>query len=316
MSIAFTPVLEPAKQRLTFKHILMATDFSEASARALTISATIAGRHGSELLLVHAIPSAPKGAVPLDPLPREMDRDQLDAEEQMQRFIEASHMQSLSFRTQIAHGRVWDVLQSAIAQEETDLLVLGTHGRGALKKLALGSVAEEVLRLADCPVLTVGPHVSPVGSHAEDLHAIVFATDFGPASTRALPFALALAEDSGAQLALVHMLPPMPLADAAYAPAVFAADDLLQWRMAMHDESEKKLKALVPPGSLAKDPAYVIGMDFLPEGILCVASEYNAGLIVMGANRGTSPRIASHMPWALTHHVICDAHCPVLTLRG
>jgi nucleotide-binding universal stress UspA family protein len=57
-------------------------------------------------------------------------------------------------------------------------------------------------------------------------------------------------------------------------------------------------------------------MDFLPEGILCAAAEHQADLIVMGADRGASPRIASHTPWALTHHVICDACCPVLTVRG
>jgi Universal stress protein family len=54
----------------------------------------------------------------------------------------------------LAQGPVWDVLSSIIQRE---ILVLGTHGRGGLKKLALGSVAGEVLRLAKCPVLTIGP---------------------------------------------------------------------------------------------------------------------------------------------------------------
>ena len=52
-----------------------------------------------------------------------------------------------------------DVLASVIQRKNVDLLVLGTRGRGGLKKLALGSVAEEVLRLAPRPVLTIGPHV-------------------------------------------------------------------------------------------------------------------------------------------------------------
>jgi nucleotide-binding universal stress UspA family protein len=315
MSVAFTPVLESTKLGLTFKHILMATDFSEPSRRALTCAMALARRHGSELLVVHAVPSAP-GPVPLDPLPRELDRDHLESEKLMQQFVGASDVSGVSYRTETAHGHVWDELAEAMQRDKTDLLVLGTHGRGALKKLAIGSVAEEVLRLADCPVLTVGPRVDPTRSHIAELRTIVFATDFGPASARALPYAVSLAESSEAQLVVVHMLPPMPLADAAYAPAVFAADDLLQWRMAMREESERKLKERVPPGSLAKEPAYVVGMDFLPEGILCVAAQYNADLIVMGANRSASPRIASHTPWALTHHVICDAHCPVLTLRA
>jgi nucleotide-binding universal stress UspA family protein len=57
----------------------------------------------------------------------------------------------------LERGNVWDVLASEIQRENIDLLILGTRGRGGLKKLALGSVAEEVLHLASCPVLTVGP---------------------------------------------------------------------------------------------------------------------------------------------------------------
>jgi len=316
MSIAFTPVLEPVKQGLAFKHILLATDFSEPSQRALTVALALSRRYGSELLVVHAIPSAPKGPVPLDPLPLELDREQIESEKEMRTFADAAENSGVSYRTTIAHGRVWDVISEEMTRNQTDLLVLGTHGRSALKKLALGSVAEEVLRLADCPVLTVGPKVAPAGSRIAELRTVLFATDFGPASARALPYALALAEESGARLVVVHMLPPMPLADAAYAPAVFAADDLLQWRLAMQAESQKKLRALIPPGSLSKEPIYVVGMDFLPEGIMTAAAEYDADLIVMGANRGTSARVASHIPWALTHHVICEAHCPVMTLRA
>lgn len=316
MSIAFTPVLEPAKQGLSFKRILLATDYSEASQRALAIALVLGHQRGAELLFVHAIPPAPKGPVPLDPLPRELDRDQIEAEECMRRVVQSAETGGVTYRTAIEYGRVWDVISAEIVRNDTDLLVLGTHGRSALKKLALGSVAEEVLRLADCPVLTVGPKVAPSVSHIAELRTILFATDFGPASARALRYAVALTEESGARLIVVHMLPPMPLADAAYAPAVFAADDLLQWRLAMQAESQKKLKALIPPGSLSKEPVYVVGMDFLPEGILSAATEYNADLIVMGANHGTSPRVASHIPWALTHHVICDAHCPVMTLRA
>jgi nucleotide-binding universal stress UspA family protein len=311
----FAPVLEPKKQGLAFKHILLATDFSDASSRALSVAVAIAQGWGSQLLLVHAVPAEPRRPVPLDPLPHEMDRDLCEAEKQMRRFLDAAGMSGLSCRTQIEHGSVWEVLSSAIEHAKIDLLVLGTHGRGAIQKLALGSVAEEVLRLADCPVLTVGPRVDQVSPDVADLRTILFATDFGAASARALPYAVSLAESSDAQLVLVHMVPPMPLADAAYAPAVFAADDLLQWREAVRTESGKKLKALVPPGTLAKEPLYVVGMDFLPEGILCAAAEHQVDLIVMGANRGASPRIVSHIPWALTHHVICDACCPVLTVR-
>ena len=312
----FAPVLELKTHGIAFKNILLATDFSDASKRALSVAAAFARPWGSQLLLLHAVPPEPRRPVPLDPLPAEFDRDLCEAEKQIRRFLEAAGMNGLSCRTQIEHGSVCEVIASAIQDSDIDLLVMGTHGRGALRKLALGSVAEEVLHMTDCPVLTVGPRVDQGSSDTAELRTILFATDFGAASARALPYAESLAESSDAQLVLVHMVPPMPLADAAYAPAVFAADDLMQWREAVRNESERKLRALVSPGTLAKEPVYVVGMDFLPEGILCAAAEHQVDLIVMGADRGASPRIASHIPWALTHHVICDACCPVLTVRG
>jgi nucleotide-binding universal stress UspA family protein len=67
---------------------------------------------------------------------------------------------------------------------------------------------------------------------------------------------------------------------------------------------------------LDPEPKYVVGIDLLPEGILSAASQFNADLIVMGANRKTSGRVAAHLPWTAVHHVIHDALCPVLTVSG
>lgn len=79
----------------------------------------------------------------------------------------------------------------------------------------------------------------------------------------------------------------------------------------------RKLRELLPPNTkLAAEPEYVVGMDFLPEGILDTATAHRIDLIVMGANRTASPRVAAHIPWALTHEVICHAKCPVLTVSN
>jgi len=72
---------------------------------------------------------------------------------------------------------------------------------------------------------------------------------------------------------------------------------------------------MIPPKTeLAFEPEYLAGMDFLPEGILDMAAARSIDLIVMGANRTSTPRMAAHIPWALTHEVLCHAKCPVLTV--
>lgn len=220
----------------------------------------------------------------------------------------------------VDEGSVWDVLSSVMDQYHPNLLVLGTHGRGSLDKLALGSVAEEVLRLALCPVLTVGPKCLPPRSKVADFHTILFATDFGAASTTALPLVLRLAEDCKAKLVLLHMVPPMPVFDigpAAYGPPAYIAEGLTEWQSQTREESLRKLKQLIPSNAnLSSQLVYVVATDFLPGGILDTAAGYEAELIVMGANRAQSPRLAAHMPWAVVHEVLCRAKSPVLTVRS
>ncbi len=306
------------KQGIGFKQVLVATDFSDGSQRALAYAIAIARRYGSQLSVAHALPPEPRNQIPLEPLPRELNRRRLEAEQEMKNLGEEARIDDLNHNVLIEPGRVWDALGSVIHRESIDLLVLGTHGRGGLKKLALGSVAEEVLRLAPCPVLTIGPQVSPAGSGPVEFRRILFATDFGPASAKAFPYALSLAEDYRAKLVLLHMVPPMPVADlgpAAYGPSTYAAERFMEWQRTARGESVRKLKELVPTDTnLAERPEYVAGTDFLPEGILDAAVTHRIELIVMGASRTPSPRMAAHIPWALTHEVICHAKCPVLTV--
>jgi hypothetical protein len=128
---------------------------------------------------------------------------------------------------------------------------------------------------------------------------------------------LSLAQDYKAKLVLLHMVAPMPgpnLGPAAYGPSAYVAEEFMNWQRTMRDESTKKLRQMIPHNAkLAAEPDYIAGMDFLPEGILSTAAKHQTDLIVMGANRTPSPRVAAHMPWALIHEVICHAQCPVFT---
>ncbi len=305
------------KPSIVFKHVLIATDFSDASRGALSYALAIARRYGSVLSIAHAIPAEPHHQIPLEDLPRELNRRWLEAEEQMKRLGKNARIDDLIHHLRIEQGPVWDVLASAIRRQNVDLLVLGTHGRGGLTKLALGSVAEAALRSASCPVLTVGPHVPPAGAGPLEFNRILFTTDFGLAADKAFPYALFLAEGHRAKLVLSHMMPLLQSSDlgpAAYGPSAYAAEEYTAWQRTMRDESRRKLFEMLPPNAkLAVEPEYFAGMDFLPEGILELASAQEIGLIVMGANRTSSPRLAAHIPWALTHEVICHAKCPVLT---
>ena len=277
-------------------------------------------RYDSDLVIVHATEPEPREAVPMDPLPRELDRARIEAERQMKRLDKCAKLRDIPHNMIVERGEVWDVLSSVIARERIDLLIMGTHGRRGFTKLALGSVAEEVLHLAPCAVLTVGPNVEPASSGAVEFREVVVAVDFGEASIRALPYAIELAQDCGGQLVLLHMVEPMPVAEiapAAYGPPIYAAQELAKWQLARKRESKERLADLLPSGiQWASQPAFEVEMDFLPEGILETAKHYKSDLIVMGANHTDAPRFAAHLPWAITSEVIRKAKCPVLTLRS
>jgi len=89
------------------------------------------------------------------------------------------------------------------------------------------------------------------------------------------------------------------------------------WQTMVPEESGRKLRQLIPSAAkLASQPTYVVRTGFLPEGVLATAAAHDVNLIVMGANRKPTPRMSARLPWALTHNVICEARCPVLTVTG
>ncbi|MGA8867201.1 MAG: universal stress protein [Candidatus Sulfotelmatobacter sp.] len=302
-----------------FRHILVATDFSEASRRALSDALALAAQYDARLSVLHAIPPEP-ALINLES-PAELDLGRQVAQRRMKEFLSDIGPHHNVEHILLRNGPVAKVLDSVIREEKIDLLVIGTRGRGGLRKVALGSVAEELLRLAPCPVLTVGPKAEVTASaNAAELHTVLFATDFGQGSQNALHLALPMAEANRAKLILLHMLPPLVVAGAgvyAFTPASAVAEEVQTWRTTAHADALKHLKACIPPDvKLSQEPEYIVETEFLPEGVLSVAALRRVDLIVMGANHAFSARAAAHYPWALVHEVVKNAACPVLTVAA
>ena len=302
------------KQSVSFKNILLATDFSEVSRKAVPYAAAIASRYGSKIYVVHVIPPEPRTPVPMEHLP-ELDRGRLTAERNMKAFLRGDELREIHHEVLLEQGPIWDALSALIQQDEIDLLILGTHGRGGLKKVILGSVAEELFRLAPCPVLTVGPAVPAATAGANAFHRILFATDFGPASLNALPCALSLAIESKARLMLLHVVMPVPVLDVG--PNWYVGADLVEQQKTAKARSLGRLRDLIPPDvNLPFDPEFLVDFDFTPDAIVKIAADTHADLIVMGVNQAASARASAHLPWATAHEVVCHAKCPVLTVRS
>jgi nucleotide-binding universal stress UspA family protein len=130
----------------------------------------------------------------------------------------AGRLEGIPHRCYVRHGQVAKSLAAIVEDHKVDLVVLGTHGRTGLGKLMLGSVAEDILRHAPCPVLTVGPRVSgrsglPALQKGEhdlappelDLRRIVVAVNLAHTSEQIAQAAVSLAEEFRSQLTLTHV---------------------------------------------------------------------------------------------------------------
>jgi nucleotide-binding universal stress UspA family protein len=181
---------------------LLATDFSPYTAAAVPFAALLADYYGAVVYATHVIPAEPEPEAEDDP---DEGDPRSSAEERMQRFLAANPVGDAPTERIITRGRIWDVLAGIIQQADIDLVVLGTHGRRGLGKLMMGSVAEHIFQMAPCPVLTVGPRARKSWGPERKLARILYATDLTPPSLQAMPYALSLAKQSGAELLLLHV---------------------------------------------------------------------------------------------------------------
>lgn len=122
-----------------FYRVVVPTDFSACAEEAWALAQRVAQVSGSELVLVHVLEA------PLDS----------EARETLEQWAAKARQRGLKARTVVKTGTPHQKIVDLATDERADLVVIGTHGRGGLNRALLGSVADRVVRLAPCPVLTV-----------------------------------------------------------------------------------------------------------------------------------------------------------------
>lgn len=139
--------------------ILVPTDFSEPAAAALRYARTLAEEFDSRLHLLHVVPEPyvyPWGTeLTTLPLANLVAQSEQAAAEQLALLARDTGLPADRMVTRTAVGAPVDQILRHIAEHRVDLVVLGTHGRGMMEHLLLGSVAERVVRRSPVPVLTV-----------------------------------------------------------------------------------------------------------------------------------------------------------------
>jgi nucleotide-binding universal stress UspA family protein len=286
--------------RVRFRNILFATDFSASANVAMPYAGGLARSFGARLYAMHVQEPINYALPPETWQSEEMTRDM---ELQCLTGVVRREYPEITPHVIKGEGIVWSAVEDAVRRYEIDLVVIGTRGRTGVGKFLLGSQAEEILRHITCPVLTVGPAATSQERQQGRMRSMLFATDFGPASLAAAPYAVSLAEECVAKLALLHVVEKREANE-----------------MKMPDECgeccEKHLESLVPKDAkLQHEPVFIVEHGQAAEKILDVAEKREVDLIVLGVHAPEGvPGAATHLSRATVHKVIAHAACPVLTV--
>lgn len=278
--------------------ILVATDMTDFD-YLMPHAVAQAKAGGAHVRLIHAI--QPSDIIPIEAggTPyldlSKLDRDTRVALLGLARQIGA---QGVSCDSAARRGYPSDVIHEELSQTGATRLIMGTHGRGKLGQIALGSVAHDLLSNLRIPIFVVGPHARDVGRHATPrriLHPVSLMGDY----LESFQLALDIAQTYRAELILLHVFNP-DLKES------INPERALEWAQAA-------LAALVPDGgNLLPAVRTLVKCGKLAEEILTAAAQTQTDWIILGAD-------GSDRYWSLqetaAYRVLTNATCPVLTLR-
>jgi nucleotide-binding universal stress UspA family protein len=165
--------------------ILFPVDFSEHCEAVSTEVLALARRWKSEVILLHVLG-----------LGQGTDYEK-EALEKMGRFP----VEGLPVRTMLRRGSAAGEILELAKTEEVDVIAMPTRGLGAVASLLFGSVTEQILHAADCPVWTEGRNGEAIARY----ETVLCAVDLGPNSENVVAWALAVARASEARLRVIHI---------------------------------------------------------------------------------------------------------------
>ena len=294
-----------------FRRILCPVDFSDASRHALDHAVMVAGWYKARITALHVRHPAFLIEPPI--LFAELKDAPVatleDVETRLHNWLAPARAAGIGCDVLAVDGSspARSIVDLA-AKTEADLIALGTHGRSGFERLLLGSVTEKVVRMAQCPVITVPP--PSVATSTLPFRRILCGIDFSRSSMDGLRFAISLATESNSALTLLHVL-EFPQESEPLATLPF---DLSTYRAAVRDEATSRLMNLISDDVRAAcQPATRLMHGKPYEQILAVADELRSDLIVLGVHGRKA--FDMMMFGSTTNQVIRRATCPVLTLN-
>jgi nucleotide-binding universal stress UspA family protein len=280
--------------------VLCPVDFSDQSRQALRWAAALATRHGCRLMVINVV----------DPLLAEAAKAKLgydlvgtETEPALHELALASLPDENARPETVVDVRVGDpstAILDIAAKEDPELIVMGTHGLGGVRKWIVGSTTERVLRHAPSPVFAVPPDAAPA-----DPARLLAGTDFSEPAAEAVRWAGEFARERGIPLILMHVVEPIAV-PSQWRTYLDEADEarVAEARLRLH-----KLSTAVPE-RVECEPIVTLGRP--ADALAAAAAERGAGLIVVGLSGGHGP--LAPRPGSIAYRTLCLARVPVVVV--
>lgn len=289
---------------LKIERILCPVDFSEFSETAYDYAHSLARHYEATLLILHVVRSiAIDPTLMASPMVEDVySRQAADAKTKIEKLAQKQAGEPVRSQITVQLGFAAGSILSFARQNDTDLIVMGTHGRRGLDRLVMGSTTEQVLRKAHCPVLAirkpVRSFISPQSpGDPVQLRKILCCVDFSEHSPRALEYAFSLGLQYGAEVTLLHVLEDAKDASEQSDRALESIEQLVP-----HDA--RNWASVVP--SVRSGRPY--------QQIIEHATEAQTDLIIMGVRGRNAVDLAVF--GSTTHRVLQLGPCPVLAVRA
>jgi nucleotide-binding universal stress UspA family protein len=291
--------LSAANDAVVLSNILLATDFSQCSTRALDCALGIASRYESQLCLFHCIDPAPYNLVGPEPLWKTVEDTRRELEQVGSNLRREGRTNDFGMKVVVEVGDVSAILPQVVKDLETDLIVIGTHGRTGWQKMLLGSVAESVMDGASCPVLTVGSSVARTRIQGHVPKNILLVSEAARRSQLAESYAFSLACKHRSRLTVVDVLENR-------SGRVVAQVSELQL-------CESDLREAIPDKALTTPQQLPVEIGTESSLILQVANRTAADLVVISVPE--DHKFTDRFVSTNSYGVVCGAPCPVLSVR-
>jgi nucleotide-binding universal stress UspA family protein len=241
------------------KNILVPTDFSETANNAAEVAASIAKKTNSRIYLLHVVNLLEYGDE--DEVSKKLFVMKL-VKKKMDALIAQPFFEGVNVVVALQYELIYEQIWNHAKQHEIDLIVMGTHGVTGVSDMFLGSNTQKVVRMAECPVLTIKEKPANM-----DFNNLVFASDFGPQSEKLF---WKISEFVKFFKSKIHLLRVCTVSD-------FEVTDTIVKRI---EDFAKKLK-------LNNYTINVYNANYIESGIISFSNSVNANLISIGSHGRT-----------------------------